>query len=110
MIKWLLVFGLLAIGIVANYYYRDVAWALRLTGWIVLCIAALGVAATTAKGQSVWSFGKEARMELRKVVWPSRQETVQSTFVVVALVFAMSILMWGVDSLLVWAFKWFAGV
>jgi preprotein translocase subunit SecE len=45
---------------------------------------------------------KEARVEIRKVVWPTRQETTQTTLIVVAVVLVMSLLLWGVDSLLGW--------
>ena len=45
---------------------------------------------------------KEARIEIRKVVWPTRQETTQTTLIVVAVVLVMALLLWGLDSLLGW--------
>ncbi|MBP5143215.1 preprotein translocase subunit SecE, partial [Pseudomonas chlororaphis] len=45
---------------------------------------------------------KEARTEIRKVVWPTRQETTQTTLIVVAVVLVMALLLWGLDSLLGW--------
>jgi preprotein translocase subunit SecE len=45
---------------------------------------------------------KEARGEIRKVVWPTRQETTQTTLIVVVVVLVMALLLWGLDSLLGW--------
>ena len=69
----------------------------------MLGAAAAGfVALQTAKGQSFFNLVKEARIEIRKVVWPTRQETTQTTLMVVAVVLVMALLLWGLDSLLGW--------
>ena len=60
-------------------------------------------------GQKVWVFAKQSRMELRKVVWPTRQETIQTTMIVVAMVVVMALVLWGVDSILTWAITWLTG-
>ena len=63
----------------------------------------------TAKGQAFFSLAKEARVEIRKVVWPSRQETTQTTLIVVAVVLVMALLLWGLDSLLGWLVSMIVG-
>ena len=105
-LKWLVAVALVVAGIAANYYYAEQALTIRLAGWLVLaCVVAL-VAATTTLGRRFLGFAKEARVELRKVVWPTRQETLQTTMVVVVIVLIMGLLLWGVDSFLLWAVSW----
>ena len=106
---WALVVGLVIAGIGANYYFSEIAWALRLTGWIVLVCGLLGLVAATIQGKKMWTFAKSARMELLKVVWPQREEVVKITVVIAALVFAASIVLWGIDSVLLWAVSWLTG-
>jgi len=106
---WLITVVLLVAGIVAYYYFRDVVWALRAAvGLVLVCIVA-AIVFQTRQGKQLWDFAKEARVELRKVVWPTRQETIQTTLVVVAMVVVMALILWGVDSVLLWAVSWFTG-
>lgn len=107
--KWVFVFLLIIGGIVANTYYSDVAWALRAAAGIVLVIIALLTALQTTAGQTFWSFAKGARIELRKVVWPTRQETIQTTLVVVAMVVVAALILWGLDTLFFWLVGWLTG-
>lgn len=102
LVAWVFVLLLVVGGIVANSYYSHVAGALRAAGGLVLVIALLALAGTTTQGKKALSFFKGSRMELRKVVWPTRQETIQTTVVVVVMVFAMAVILWGVDSLFLW--------
>jgi preprotein translocase subunit SecE len=99
-IKWLVIFLLIAGGVTANQYYSEQAFSLRLIGWLVLAAVLVGIAASTAKGKVARSFIGEARIELRKVVWPTRQETIQTTFIVMIMVLIVALFLWGVDSLL----------
>ena len=105
-VKWLLILLLFIAGIVANYYYGDVAWALRTAAGIVLAAILVAIASQTAQGKKAWVFIKGSRTELRKVVWPTRQETIQTTLVVVAMVIVMAIILWALDSLFMWAISW----
>ena len=57
------------------------------------------------KIQQLWNFLGETRAELRKVVWPTRPETLQTTLVVIVMVLIASLLLWGVDSLVLWVIK-----
>jgi preprotein translocase subunit SecE len=106
---WGLIGLLLAASLAANYYYVDFPWALRATGWILVSIIVIVLALFTAKGQEIKAFSKEARIELRKVVWPTRQETVQSTMVVAVMVIITALLLWGIDSVLMYLIATFTG-
>ena len=107
--KWLLVVVLLIAGIVANDHYSNVSLAVRTAVGIVLVIILLLIASRTNKGHRAWGFVKGSRAELRKVVWPTRQETVQTTLIVVAMVVLTALILWGIDSLFMWAVGWLAG-
>lgn len=100
---WLVTFVLIAMGIVANFYFAGTyGITIRLVGWIVLTAILLGIVLMTRFGKSSWKFLKEARMEMRKVTWPTRQETVQTTLVVVAMVVMVALILWGIDTFLLW--------
>ncbi|MGB6976545.1 MAG: preprotein translocase subunit SecE [Gammaproteobacteria bacterium] len=106
---WVLIVILLAAGIGANYYYLQIAWSLRVAIGIVFVSILAVIALQTQQGKAAFAFAKEARAELRRVVWPSRQETIQTTVLIVALVVVMALVLWGIDSLLLWAASWLAG-
>ncbi len=108
-LKWIFIAVLVVLGVWANYRYSQVDWALRFAGWILLACFLLFVAFQTVMGRAIWRFSKEARAELRKVVWPTRPETVQTTTIVVAMVVVMSIILWGLDSLLLWVVSLLSG-
>lgn len=101
-LKWTAIVVLIVAGIWANYYYSQIDWSLRLAGWIVLGCLLLGFSLQTKLGSQAWEFAKNARIELRKVVWPTRQETIQTTMVVIGMVILMALILWGIDSLLLW--------
>ncbi|NVJ50161.1 MAG: preprotein translocase subunit SecE [Gammaproteobacteria bacterium] len=69
---------------------------------IALIALALLIASTTGKGKNAVEFAKESRMEVRKVVWPTRQEAIQTTLIIVLFVVLIALFLWGVDSLLGW--------
>ena len=73
--------------------------ALVWLGWLVL---ALVICFFTEKGQQVFAFANEAKIELQKVVWPNRQETVQTTSIVMLMVVITGFLLWGVDVGMMW--------
>ncbi len=102
-LKWLLVVLLVIAGIVANYYFSQVAWGIRGAIGLVLVLVLIAIALWTQQGRKAWAFIKSARGELRKVTWPTRQETVQTTLVVVAMVVVTALVLWGLDTLFFWA-------
>ncbi|MDN3615469.1 preprotein translocase subunit SecE [Vibrio gallaecicus] len=99
--KWVAAFVLLAAAVVGNYLYGELSVVIRAAGVVVLIAAALGVAATTTKGKAAISFAQESRVEIRKVVWPTRQETMQTTLIVLAVCIVMSLVLWGIDGIMV---------
>jgi preprotein translocase subunit SecE len=72
-------------------------------GWLVLVCALVPIVLQTSSGQRAWVFMREVRTELRKVVWPTRQETIQTTFIIIVLVVILGCILWGIDSILLWA-------
>ena len=90
-------------GIVAFYWFEDAAaTAYRAAALIVVLVVALAIASMTALGDRVKEFIGESQFELRKVIWPTRQETVQTTIVIIIVVAIISILLWVIDLLLGW--------
>ncbi|AWK15409.1 preprotein translocase subunit SecE [Candidatus Fukatsuia symbiotica] len=100
-IKWSVVAVLLIVAVVGNYYYRDVTLPLRALAVLVIIAIAGAVVLVTVKGKATIAFAREARTEMRKVIWPTRQETLQTTLVVAAVTTVMSLILWGLDGILV---------
>ena len=92
---------LLVAAIAGNSYYRDVTLPLRALAVVVLMVAAAGIALWTTKGKATLAFAREARTEVRKVIWPTRQETLHTTLIVAAVTAVMSLILWGLDGILV---------
>ncbi|ALN17684.1 preprotein translocase subunit SecE [Ectopseudomonas mendocina] len=109
LVKWLVVAALVAVGVVGNQYFSAEPVLYRVLGLVVLGAVAAFVAFQTARGQAFVVLLKEARVEIRKVVWPTRQETTQTTLIVVAVVLVMALLLWGLDSLLGWLISLIVG-
>ena len=101
-LKWLLILLLIAGGIVGNSYYDSQPILYRVLALVALGVLSLWLSINTAKGNALWVIIKEAQTEVRKVVWPTRQETNQMTLIVVALVLLTAVILWGLDSLLGW--------
>lgn len=100
-LKWLGVVVLLVTAVAGNSYYRDVTLPLRALAVVVLMAAAAGIALLTTKGKATVAFAREARTEVRKVIWPTRQETLHTTLIVAAVTAVMSLILWGLDGILV---------
>lgn len=104
-IKWLFTVTLVVGALWAFYEFADESLLLRVIGLLFVLGVAGAVALQTEKGREAWSFAREARTEVRKVVWPTRKETVQTTGLIIALVGLVSIFLWMLDSLLGWLMK-----
>ena len=100
-VKWLVVALLLLVAVVGNYYYREVTLPLRALAVVVVIAVAGAVALMTTKGKATVAFAREARTEVRKVIWPTRQETLHTTLIVAAVTAVMSLILWGLDGILV---------
>ena len=108
-VKLVVAVARLVAGIAGFYRFADTALAYRVLGVIAAVLTGLGIAATTSMGRIFMAFLVESRVEVRKVIWPSRQETTQSTLVVVALVFVVGILLWTLDAVLFWGISLMTG-
>ena len=103
--KWIGAFAILAGGIVGFYYWSDESLLLRVIGLLILSAAAVFVAGRTEKGRATWDFVRESHTEVRKVVWPTRKETAQTTLIVIAMVGLVAVILWILDGLLAWLVK-----
>lgn len=101
-LKWVVVVALLAAAIGGNFYYGQESVLFRAIGVVVAVGIAGLVAMQTLKGRTAVAFAKESRTEVRKVVWPTRQEAIQTTGIVLVVTLLMSLLLWGLDSVLFW--------
>src|SRR5579872_1615616 len=102
-LKWGIVILLLAAGVFANHYFASQMLAWRVLAGLVLLSIVTWIASQTVTGRRAWLFAREAHIEMRKVVWPTRPETTQTTLIVVVMVIIVALLLWGVDSVLLWA-------
>lgn len=93
---------LVAAGVVVFYLFPDSPALYRTLGLLAAVAVALVLALQTGKGVWARDFFAGARVEVRKVVWPSRQETVQTTLIVIIAVILVALLLWGIDSVLGW--------
>ena len=107
--KLVLAIAVLLAGIGGFYYYADASLLYRVLGLVGMVVVAVGIALTTGTGHAILSFGREARAEVRKVVWPTRQETVQTTLMVVVAVIILGIFLWLVDMVLLKAVQLLTG-
>ena len=102
-LKLAVAIALLIAGIAQFYYFEGESLLYRVLGILAFVAVAVGVVLTTRMGQGIWSFAKDARTEVRKVVWPTRQETMQTTLMVIVVVIIVGIMLWLLDMLLRWA-------
>ncbi|MFT4059210.1 MAG: preprotein translocase subunit SecE [Legionella sp.] len=99
---WLAVVLLTAGAFFCTYYYafsgpvQSIIWL----GWFLL---SLFFAYLTTTGKKIYQFSQESKIELLKVVWPTRQETFQTTTIVIVMVTLTGFILWGIDSMMMWA-------
>ena len=101
-IKLLLALLLVAAGIAGFYVLSEQALVVRVLSVLAGVVAAAAVAWTSGPGARFVAFAREAVTEVRKVVWPTRKETVQTTGMVFAFVVAIAIFLWLTDLSLEW--------
>ncbi len=96
-VKLALAVLILIAAIVGFYWFADQPPLFRVPGLLAAVGIAVAVGSPTRAGRAIWAFIGESRTEVRKVVWPTRQETVQTTLVVIGLVLLVAIFMWVLD-------------
>lgn len=113
-VKLVLAFILLLVGIGGFYYFATwkgeaVSVLIRVLGLLAFVALSVGIAATTEKGRNLIGFLKDSRLEVRKMVWPTRAETMQTTLMVMVIVLLLSLFLWLIDMLLGWGVKTLLG-
>ncbi len=110
-VKLVVSLALLIAGIAGFYYFESwqgqpVSVLFRVLGLLVVdgCLRLL-LHLSSLAGKRLLGFMKDSRLEVRKMVWPTRAETLQTTLMVMVIVIILSIFLWGVDSLLGWGVK-----
>jgi preprotein translocase subunit SecE len=98
-IKLLLAAAVLVGGLYAYYYYEaDIAQAVRVLMVLGGTVAGIGIAMTSVQGNRLWHFIQGSRVEIRKVVWPTKQETTQTAIAVFVFTMVMMLFFWVLDS------------
>jgi preprotein translocase subunit SecE len=87
-------------GIVAYYYFAEISILWRVLGLVASLAMGLLVAFQSAQGRQIWAFIQGSQIEIRKVVWPSQQETLNTTLVVLAFAIALALFFFLVDLVL----------
>jgi preprotein translocase subunit SecE len=108
-VKLVLALVVLVAGMFAFYWFEQVALTWRVIAMFAVVGVAVGLVLWTALGQRLVALSRDSRVELRKVVWPTRQETMQITLIVLVLVFLIGLFLWLVDSLLFWGVQMITG-
>jgi len=107
----LLTLSILALfaGLVAFYWYDELALPIRIAMVVAGLAAAAGFIWFSWYGREFRQFAQAARVELRKVVWPEREETIKTTYVVFGFAIVMGLFFWGLDWVLTWLTRLFTG-
>ena len=108
-IKIVLALLVLGGGIVAFYLFDEQSFLFRVLGLLVVVAISVAIMMTTQFGKQSWSFLQDARTEVRKVVWPTRKETSQTTLLIMLSVIVVGLMLWGLDSLLLWGVQLLTG-
>ena len=95
--------------IAAFYYFSEVLLLYRVLALVAVVLAAMGLLLTTGMGRNVWAFMLESKQEVRKVVWPTREETVRTTLLVFGMVFIVGFVLWLLDMFLFWGIRLLTG-
>ena len=102
-IKLLIAAAALVGGLYGYYYYEpSVAQALRVLMVLGGTVAGIGIAMTSVQGNRLWHFIQGSRVEIRKVIWPTKQETTQTAIAVFVFTLIMMLFFWILDSGLLW--------
>jgi len=108
-VKQVLAVVLVVAGVAAFYYFSEIQLLYRVLGLVVVVLASLGLVLATDLGRGIWSFVLESKVEVRKVVWPTREETTRTTMLVFAMVFIVGLILWLLDMFLFWGVRLITG-
>ncbi|MBL1141768.1 MAG: preprotein translocase subunit SecE [Proteobacteria bacterium] len=94
---------ILIAALVGFYVYAEQDLLYRVIGLLLAVGISIAVAYQTEKGREVWGYFHDAQIEVRKVVWPTRKETVNTTLLVIGMVIIVAIILWLLDMFLGWS-------
>jgi preprotein translocase subunit SecE len=100
---------LLAAAIAAFYRFDEQLLVVRVLGLLVAAGVSVFIAAQSTSGRNIISFISGSKAEVRKVVWPTRAETIQTTMAVMLMVLLVGIFLWLLDMVLLWAIQILTG-
>lgn len=96
-------------GIAAFYYFSDIRLIYRVLGLLVVFSGVIAMLATTSWGHTIRAFIVDSQIEVRKIVWPTREETTRTTLLVFAMVSIVSLVLWLLDTFLFWGVRLLTG-
>jgi len=99
-VKWGLAVLLLAAAVIGNQMFSEANVVVRALAVIVAFAIAAFVALQTEKGKQALAFARESQIEVRKVIWPTRKEALNTTYIVLAATGVLAIVLWGLDAVL----------
>jgi preprotein translocase subunit SecE len=108
-LKLLIAAGVLVGGLFGYYWYLEWSQPLRVLLVLAGTIAGVGIAMTSTQGRRLWAFIQGSRIEIRKVVWPTKQETTQTAIAVFVFTLILALFFWGLDSFLLWLTRTLVG-
>ena len=108
-VKLFLAIVVLIGGIAGYYYYPELSVLIRAGGVLASVVIAIVIVMQTAMGRDMWQFIQTSRVELRKVVWPNRQDPTQTTLAVIVFVIILGLFFWGLDMGLLAVTKYLTG-
>jgi preprotein translocase subunit SecE len=94
-----------------GYYWFEPQYndLIRVLGMLAGGAVAIVIALQTSTGKTAWAYIQGSRTELRRVVWPNRQETVQTTLMVIVVVMILAMFIWALDVVLAWGVQILTG-
>lgn len=108
-LKLLIAAGVLTGGLFGYYWYLEWSQPLRVLLVLGGTIAGVAIAMTSTQGRRLWAFIQGSRIEIRKVVWPTKQETTQTAIAVFIFTLILALFFWGLDSFLLWLTRTLVG-
>lgn len=108
-LKWALALILLLAGLIGNHYYSEVSMPVRTLCWLAVLAMSGFIASKTQKGKWVLEFFRDSKAELKKVTWPTKDETMRTTMIVAVMVVILALILWGMDGVLVWLIGFLTG-
>ncbi len=107
---WGVVFIILAATVVGNSVFAGASLIIRVIAVLIAFAAAAATALQTIQGKALLSFSRESIKEVRKVVWPTRQETIQTTLIIFAFTVVMGLFLFLIDGALIWLVEFVTGM